>query len=238
MVFSDTTNNTGIIQEIDFLLFGDGTTNNTAYSLDDRVRNVNKALDEAVAELFKADPNFIWDDTTNSDFPIAKLDLTASQDHFTVPDASLVIHRIRVKDSNGEWQTLTPKLRRELSDTELEDTGTPTKYYKIDNAFFPRPIPDYSSSSGIEIEFQRGANHFDSADTTETPGFASIFHQFLPVSAALQYAIANEMNEKISTLSAEKERIRKSMREHYQLRSPDEPPRISLKKGSVNRYGF
>ena len=238
MVFSDTTNYTGIIQAIDFLLFGDGTTNNTDYTLEDRTRNVNMALDEAVAELFKADPNFIWDDTTNTDFPIAKLDLTSGQDHFTIPDASLVVHRIRVKDSNGKWQTLTPKLRRELSDSELEDTGSPSKYYKIDNAFFPIPIPDYGSTSGIEIEFQRGANHFSSTDTTETPGFASIFHHFLPVNAALQYAIANGMNEKIAVLSAEKERIKQSMRIHYQLRAPDQPPRISLKKGSTKRYGL
>jgi len=238
MQFNDTSNYSGIIQQIDFLLFGDGTTNNTDYALDDRVREINNAYDEAVAELFKADPNFIWDDTTNSDFPIAKLNLTANQDHFTIPDASLVVHRIRVKDSNGEWQTLTPKTRSELSDSELEDTGSPDKYYKLDNAFFPRPIPDYSSTLGIEIEFQRGANHFDSADTTETPGFASIFHEFLPVGAALKYAIANGMSEKIKTLSSEKERIRKEMRTHYERRSPDDRTRFELKRHDTRSYGL
>ena len=238
MQFNDTTDYTGIIQHIDFLLFGDGTTNNTDYALEDRTRNINLAQDEAVAELFKADPNFIWDDTTNTDFPIAKLDLTANQDHFTVPDASLVVHRFRVKDPNGEWQTLTPKLRRELSDSELDDTGTPSKYYKIDNAFFPVPIPDYGATSGIEVEFQRGANHFDSTDTTTEPGFASIFHEFLPVSAALKYAIANGMSEKIKTLSAEKERIKQSMREHYQLRSPDERPKMRIKSKDQKAYGL
>ena len=40
--------------------------------------------------------------------------------------------------SNGKWKTLTPKLRSELGDDELEETGTPEKYYKLDNAFFPR----------------------------------------------------------------------------------------------------
>lgn len=238
MQFSDTTNYTGIIQDIDFLLFGDGTTNNADYSLEDRTRNINLAQDEAVAELFKADPNFIWDDTTNSDFPIAKLNLTANQDHFTIPDASLVVHRFRVKDSNGEWKTLTPKLRRELSDSELEDTGTPENYYKLDNAFFPVPIPNYSSTLGIEIEFQRGANHFSSTDTTDEPGFASIFHQFLPVSAALRYAVANGMSEKIKTLSTDKERIKLSMREHYSERSKDEKPGMRLKRKDIKAYGY
>lgn len=238
MQFNESTNQTGIIQHIDFLLFGDSSTLNTDYSLKDRTRNINLSYDEAIAELFKADPNFMWDDTTNTDFPIATLDLTSGQDHFTTPDGSLVVHRIRAKDSSGNWKTLTPKLRRELTDKELEATGSPTAYYKIDNAFFPVPIPNYSSSGGIEIEFQRGGNHFDSTDTTETPGFASIFHPFLAYGAALQYAIANGMSEKMTVLSAEKEKIKRAMTEHYQNRSPDDRPGMRIKKQSVKRYGL
>ena len=64
------------------------------------------------------------------------------------------------------------------------------------------------------------------------------FHQFLPVSAALMYAIANGMSEKINILIAEKDRIKQSMREHYQLRSPDERPRISLSTKDVRNYGL
>lgn len=237
MMFSDSSNYTGLLNDIDFLLFGDGTTFNTDYSLEDRTRNINISLDEAVAELFKADPNFMWDDTTNEDFPIATLNLEA-QDHFTIPDASLVVHRVRIKDQNGKWITLTPKMRRELTDAELEETGTPSKYYKIDNAIFPLPIPSYTYSGGIELEFQRGANHFVSTDTTKTPGFNPQFHQFLSVNAALRYAVANGMTKKISTLAAEKERIKMSMREHYQLRSPDERPRLRLRAGNYRRYGL
>lgn len=238
MVFSDTTNYTGIIQMMDFLLFGDGTKFNTDYSLHDRTRNVNLAYDEAVAELFKADPNFIWDDTTNSDFPIARLDLTANQDHFTIPDSLLVAHRIRVKDQNGKWRTLTPKMRREFSDSELEETGTPRSYFKIDNAFFPIPIPNYSATMGIEIEFQRGANHFESTDTNVAPGFASIFHSFLPVEAARMYALANGMTEKVQFLGEEKQRIKQAMLEYYEKRSPDLRPGLKLKRDSARRFGL
>jgi len=238
MQFSDTSNYTGIIQTIDFLLFGNGTTQNTDYSIEDRTRNVNLSLDEAVAELFKADPNFKWDDTNNADFPIATTTLTSGLDHYSVPDSTLVVSRVRIKDRNGKWITLDPKLRRELSDSELNSTGTPTQYFKEGGAIFPIPVPDYGVASGIELEFQRGANHFSSTDTTETPGFASIFHEFLPVGAALKYAMANGMSEKVNMLMAEKERIRKSMVEHYEKRSPDERPRISLKRKDVKRYGL
>lgn len=180
----------------------------------------------------------MWDDFTNANFPIATIDLEAGKDHYTIPDASLVIHRFRIKNQDGKFVTLTPKMRRELSDTELRSTGTPSKYYKIDNAIFPIPVPDYGASSGVELEFQRGANHFSSTDTTAVPGFNPQFHQFLSVGAALRYAVANGMKEKVSQLSVEKERIRAAIREHYERRSPDDRTRMRLAKQSIKHYGL
>jgi hypothetical protein len=238
MQFNPSDKSISIIGDIDFLLFGDSATLNTAYSLADRTRNVNIVWDEAVAELYKADPNHKWDDTSNTDFPFATLDLTGNQDHYTLLDSALVIHRVRMKDSNGQLITLTPRLRSELSDTELNSTGSPSKYYKLGGAVFPIPVPDYSAGDGVEIEFQRGANHFTTADTTAEPGFNSQFHQFLSVGAALKYAIAHGMEKKTNQLRAEKELIRNAMREHYQMRSPDERPRFRLRQKSVRSYGL
>ena len=226
-----------IIGDIDFLLFGDSATLNTDYSLIDRTRNINIVWDEAVAELYKADPNYKWDDITNTDFPFATTDLIADQDHYTLLDSALVIHRVRVKDTAGVFYTLTPALRSELSDSELNATGTPDKYYKIGGAVFPLPVPNYGSTAGVELEFQRGGNHFVSTDITKKPGYNPQFHQFLSVGAALRYAIANGMDKKIVQLEADKERIRKAMVEHYQLRSPDEKPRFRLARPSA-RYGL
>jgi hypothetical protein len=69
MEFNPTSKEDSLIGDIDFLLFGDSSTLNTDYSLVDRTRNINIAYDETVSELFKADPNFMWDDTTNTDLP-------------------------------------------------------------------------------------------------------------------------------------------------------------------------
>lgn len=233
MQFSDAVTNQGIIQDIDFLLFGSSTVFNTDYSLADRVRNVNITWDEAIAELYKADPNHKWDDTTNTDLPFATLDLTANLDHYTLLDSALVIHRVRMKNKAGVLTTLTPALRSELTDDELNSTGEPEKYYKIGGVVFPVPVPDYGATSGVELEFQRGANHFTAADTTKSPGFASQFHEFLSVGAALKYAIANGMKNKIAQLRADKEAIRNAMREHYERRSPDEKPKLRLKRSSL-----
>lgn len=238
MVFSDTSNYQGLIQDIDFRLFGDGTVFNTAYSLADRTRNINQAWDEAVGELYKADPNHKWDDTTNTDLPFATIDLTAGLDHYTLLDSSLVIHRFRMKNQNGDWMTLDPVLRRELDDSDLAAVGTPSKYYKIGGVIFPVPVPNYSVAGGVELEFQRGANHFIISDTTKEAGFNSQYHKFLSISASLDFAIANGMKEKVAQLRADKEMVRGQLIEHYERRSPDERPKLSLRRESVRRYGL
>lgn len=231
---SDKTNS--IIASIDFLLFGKSDVFNTDYTLIDRARNVNNALDEIISELFKADPNFKWDDTTNEDFPIAWLDLVALREDYVLPDSSLVFHRVRIKNSEGKFVTLEPCDRRDLSDDELNESGIPTKYYKIDNAVFPIPVPNYGYTEGLEIEFQRGANHFTAEDTDKAPGFASQFHRFLAVSAAMEYALANGMTDKYTLFDKEKEKIRAAIQAHYQTRSPDKKPHFSLKKPNVRNF--
>ena len=239
MQFNPTDKSISIVGDIDFLLFGDSASLNTDYSLIDRTRNVNIAWDEAVAELYKADPNHKWDDTTNIDFPIATTVLTSGLDHYTMLDSSLVVHRVRMKDAQGNFITLVPKLRRELTDIELNATGTPDKYFKLGEAIFPLPVPDYGVAAGVELTFQRGGNHFTTADgdKNDSPGFNSQFHQILSISAALRYALANGMSEKTQQLQDMKEDIRSKMVEHYQLRSPDEKPRFRLAR-STRGYGL
>ena len=238
MVFSDTTNKQGLIQDIDFLLFGSSDLLNTEYSLADRTRNLNIVWDEAVTELYKADPNFQWDDTSNTDFPIATVALVSGLDHYTLLDSALVIHRVRMMDVNGQMKTLEPVTKRELSDSDLVASGEPNKFYKLGGAVFPVPIPNYGYGSGVEIEFQRGGNHFVSGDTTKEPGFNPQFHNFLSIGASLRYAIANGLTKKIAQLRADKEVVRMKMVEHYQLRSPDARPKIKLLRKNLRNFGL
>ena len=239
MQFNPADKSISIVGDIDFLLFGNSLTLNTDYSLIDRTRNVNVGWDETVAELYKADPNHRWDDTTNADFPIATTNLTANTDHYTMLDSSLVVHKVRMKSANGNWITLVPKLRNELTDTELNATGTPDKYFKLGGAIFPLPVPDYGVTAGVELSFQRGGNHFTTSDDDkeDSPGFNSQFHQILSVKASLRYARANGMTEKVSMLVDMEADINKKMLEHYQLRSPDEKPKFRLKRNTGN-YGL
>lgn len=237
MKFNPSDKSDSIIGDIDFLLFGDSSTLNTDYSLIDRTRNVNIALDEIVADLYRADPNYMWDDSTNVDFPFATIAITSGLDHYSLIDSTAVIWSVRMKDSSGHFHTLKPRLRSEFSSEELESTGTPESYYKMGSAVFPVPIPDYSYAGGVELAFQRGANHFVSTDTSKEPGFNPQFHQFLSVSAALRYAVTHGMTKKVRELRGEKEIIRQSITTHYQRRSPDDRVRLHIKR-STNKYGL
>ena len=237
MQFNPTNKENSLIADIDFLLFGDSSTLNTEYSLTDRTRNINLALDEVVAELHKADPNYQWDDTTNTTFPVATLALTAGQDHYTLLDTALVIHRVRIKDRNGVYFTLRSRLKSEISDSDLNNTGTPHSYYKVGEAVFPVPAPNYGAANGVELSFQRGANHFSSTDTDTAPGFNSQFHHFLSIHASHRYAKAHGMSEKIRDLKVDLTEIKEAIRVHYERRSPDDRTRFRLKR-SVRRYGL
>jgi hypothetical protein len=243
MQFNPTDKSNSIIGDIDFLLFGSSTTFNSDYSLADRTRNLNISYDEVVAELYKADPNYKWDDTTNSDYPIARTNLVAGKDNYLLLDSAQVIHRIRVKDQNGSWVTLTSKVRSNLTDSELSATGgTPDKYFKFGGGVFPLPVPDYGVTKGFEIEFQRSGNHFTITDTTKSPGFNAQFHQILSVKAAKRYALANGMSEKVSMLdnmltNNQRTGLMDKMLEHYQIRSLDEKPKFKVKRDTSN-YGL
>lgn len=236
MKFNDTSEYSGIINDIDFLLFGDGETSNSAYTLKDRTRNVNIAYDEVVDLLFKNDPNWQWDDTTYTNVPIATTTLVSGQSNYTFPDSLVVIRRVRVTDSNGDLKTLDPITRREADDDDLDESGEPDSYYKIGNAVFLVPVPDYGGT--IEVQFQRGANYFTSSDTSREPGFAEQFHSFLSISAALRFAVANGMAQKAEALRYEKEVMKRAIREHYELRSRDQKPHLSLPTKPIKYYGL
>lgn len=237
MQFNPTDKSNSIIADIDFLLYGDSSVLNTDYSLIDRTRNVNISLDEVVSLLHRADPTYKWDDTTNTNFPVATLDLSSSLDHYVLLDSAIVIDRVRIKDRNGVFKTLEAKLKSEISDSDLNSTGTPTAYYKIGQTVFPTPAPNYSYAGGVELSFQRGANHFTSSDTTAEPGFNPQFHQFLSVDAALRFAIANGLTKKTAQLREQKRVIEEKILDHYARRSPDDRTRLEVRRNTAN-YGL
>lgn len=197
MVFSDTTTLQGIVQETDFLC---GTDRNT-YPLAEIVRNSNRGLDKAVSLILKSDGRWQWDDDNQTDLPIAIADLVASQNDYSFAVSHLTIEKVMIKNgATGGWITLS---KLDISDKDIDGfltgtgpttTGTPQGYDFKANSIFLFPTPSYSCTGGMKIWFQRPASYFTAGDTTKTPGFASIFHRYIPLNNVFDYNFAKGLD--------------------------------------------
>lgn len=180
------------------------SANTTLYPLEDIARNSNMAMDRVSSLIMKADNKWEWDDTNETDLPIGNYDLVDGQQDYPIATTHLKIHRVRVKDSAGNYVVLEPTNRRDLTDSELNATsGTPRKYDKLGNSIFLYPKPSASGttlSAGLEVQFQRGASYFLSTDTIKTPGFASQFHRLISLHASLDYCEANGIKDRVAII--------------------------------------
>ena len=130
---------------------GIANTDTTTYPLADFTRNANFALDRVSSLIMK------WDDTNNTDLPIATTSLVASQQDYGIAVGHLKVLKVRIKDQQGNWVSLDPINRRDLTDSQLTTTaGDPKRYDKVGNSLFLYPKPSYASSGGLEVQFQRG----------------------------------------------------------------------------------
>lgn len=201
------------------------------YSLRNFTRDVNFGLDKVVSLIFRSDGAWKWDDTNQTNTLIATANLTANTQTYAIAVTDLKITKIRIKDQQGNWVSLTPKSRRQLTDSELTATASdPKTYFKLGNKIFLNPTPSYSSTLGFEVQFQRGASYFVYTDTTKTPGFATQFHRLISLYASLDYCEINDLvnravkiKEKIQSLEAE-------LIEFYSSRANDEALSITPRK--------
>lgn len=182
-------------------LFWSGATTTTFPIDPDFTRSTNAALDIITAIIQEADDAWDYTDSNDSTELIdATTNLVSGTAKYAVAASWLKVARVRVKDANGNWITLRNVQRAQLSDSQLAESGTPWGYYMLGGYLYLVGTPNYSQSAGIEIQFQRGADHFVVADTTAEPGFAPQFHRLVSLMAALDYCEANNMERKARTI--------------------------------------
>lgn len=234
MVFSDSSTKLGIVEDVDFLLFG-STTATSPYALADKVRNINVAYDEVADLIMKADHSWEWDDNNKTDLPEATAALVANQQDYGITDVTfLKILKIEIKDSSGNWNPLFPiglDQKRQVSITDyMKTAGIPREYDKRGGSLYLYPKPNYSQSASLKILYQRLPTLFTASSTTDVPGFNRAFHRLLSYKAALTYAIAHGMNGKINTLSSEIGKLEVRLVDFYGTRDHDEKQSFSTDK--------
>lgn len=212
--------------------------NSTSYPTTEITVSANKALERATALIREAEGRWEWDDSNNTDLPIATTDLVADQQDYSLSASHYRIERIELKDAQGNWRLLIPIDQADVFDQSLTDflgtSGTPEYYDKIANSVFLYPKPSYSQSASLKVYYERGPSYFTTSDTTKSPGFNALFHQLIPLWCAYDYALINTLPNK-NDLRAEIQVIEERLQEYYSFRSRDEKPHISARS---RRYNF
>lgn len=261
MDFSDTTNKQGLVEDCDFLV----TSNVTSYPLANKAASANRYLDEAVSIILKTDGKWQWDDLTNTNESIGLADLTADTQEYPLTSAIwsiggaadaaltnvlLVLNRVEVKDTDGNWRVLMPLDQRDLmpiapgaltgtGDTTQgeeysltdfkKEAGTPIYYDKSGNNLNLYPKPNYTQANSLKVYMQRRANLFVSSDTTKRAGIAPHLHRFISYGMAYDYAIAKALAvNKITALLNGLNQYRSMIAEHYGMRQKEEKRKLSI----------
>lgn len=230
--FSDTTNKAGIVQTIDFWT----KANLVSYTIEERTRDINLALDKVFSFIFPASGRWQFDDSNHTDYPTITTDIVSGQRDYTFTtdeqgNLILDVYKVMRKNSDGIYEEIYPV------DTESDEgmqsfydgqgiTGIPNSYNKTANGITFDVLPDYNSTEGLKIFINREGSYFTKTDTTKKPGFAGLFHEYLALEPSYKYACVNQLKNK-EEIYREMLRFEQAIKQHYRDRSRDEQPFIS-----------
>jgi hypothetical protein len=242
MVFNNTTDKSGLIQDCEIRLFGAdfGHISDNANRMFVFTNLINRALDKITHEIISNDTTWQWDDYNRTDFPEATTDLVSGQRDYPLDKGSLTILEVQVKDREGNWKILKQideiNINTNQSTNPLEErykvNGDPVYYNPESNSILLYPSPDYAQDDSIKIKTQRPHTYFTTADTTKEPGFMPHFHPVVSMVACADYAVINSM-EVAQSFVALAEREMRNLREHLSKRNTYErrmKPRYKITK--------
>jgi hypothetical protein len=195
MVWSDTTTNQGVLQECESILFDSDygkITNSTALK-QTFTRYGNKAMDRVSAWIMRFDNSWEFFDANSEYEPIETHNLVADRDDYELETHHAKVLKVRIKDTNGNWKTLRKVSRRNVSDSDIDNSGEPKGYDMLGNFVYLFPKPNYNSTGGMEIQIQSPMSHFTTSDTDKEPGFNSMFHHLIPLWMCYDYAFTKRL---------------------------------------------
>lgn len=229
--FNNTTNKNGIIQVIERNLgFDDGYISGNATKLAEFTADVNLAMDKVLSLIFQVGGTWQFDDSNQTDYPIITTNLVSGQrDYSFITDGAgnliLDIYRVLCAYPNGQYYDVIPvdvsEGRAPTGYTDgLNVGGTPSTYDKNANGFFLDPIPNYNYTGGLKVYINRESTYFTTSDTTKKPGFAGLFHEYLALRPAYQYAYRKGLDN-VGNLEKEMLKMEDAMQEYYKSRARD-----------------
>lgn len=211
-------------------------TNSTSLPDASMVLYANTAYDRVVSLIMESDGRWQFDDTNQTDLPIATTALVSGQTDYELSTAHLAVSRVEVKKTDGKWVLLKPIDPANITvamNEFMNVSGDPMYYDKSGNSLFLYPASNYSQAASLKVYFQRPPSYFVSGDTTKVPGFKTIYHELIPLWISYKYALANSRNNATTIFNAI-QLIEKSLKKDYASRAKDEVVRSLPKKENYN----
>ena len=239
MQFSDTTNKTGLIQDITFWT---GVDINK-YPIEDRTRNINEWNRKVWSWIFESYGGWQFDDDNNSstsDLPSSTINLVSGTSVYGLPSGALTVRKADVlQDDGSTWRYLDPLPLEAIKPAEgefLKTDSTPRYYRLVGDVIKLYPAPNYSETNGLKIFYDRDMSQFITTNTNSTPGFASPLHRVLSIGASLDYVISNGDSKKITSLSIQADDYETRIKSFYSKRYLDNFPPSMRVGDSVRDY--
>ena len=200
--------------DIDFMC---GSTSAT-YLDADKIRNINVAYNDVARLIWESAGDWQYDDSNANTLPIAKTTMVHNQQDYSLPSTCQRVHRVEVKNSEGNWTKLKPIDIHDIKIAAPEyfkSPGMPIYYDLVGSSMmlYPTPSSAYATlASGLAVYMDRNVTEFPVTATSTTPGFATTFHRILSYAAALDFAQDNQQRQ---FLIAQKARLEQGLSRFY-----------------------
>ncbi len=227
MVFSDTVNKLGLIQDCEMNIFGNyGDISSNPDRLYDFTARLNRAYDKLATKIMSCDGRWQFDDTNYTDLPIGSTNIVSGQQDYSLSVEHMDIVRVVLTDSSGNKSVLRPiditdpQGRRYITDTTTTG-GIPTQYDKFGGTLMLIPTPNFNRTLGLTIYYRRKPSYFVYGDTTKPVGVPGTFHRYLSLEASLDYAISKRLDMK-KDLADQVAAMEATILEFFSMRNKDE----------------
>lgn len=225
MVFSDTTNKNGIIQECERITgLGDEGISGVTRVLQEFTSNVNEKNREVLSWIQQSSYSWQYDDQNQTDLPVSTAELRSGRQKYQLDSEMLTVRNIKIKDKGGNYVELN---RTNELPTKESGSGVPSSFVLMGRTIIFDKTPDYTQADGIRVQHDRDVVEFTTSDTTATPGFAPHLHRGLAIGASyiwlqIHRPGAADTREQQQAWQDFEQRVR----DFYQFQDIDNPPKI------------
>jgi hypothetical protein len=207
-------------------------SNSISYTPADKTVDINTALDHVYSLIFKVGGTWQFDDSNHTDSPSIRTALVAGQRQYTFTtdeqgNLVLDIYKVMVSNDGGvSYDEIYPVDMESDPGTEnfwdgKNVQGSIYRYNKTANGIYLDQVPPANVALGLKVFISREGSYFTDADTTKKPGFAGLFHEYLALRPAYQYAMANGLKN-TEQLKRDMLEMEEAIKKHYRDRSKDE----------------